>query len=176
MTTVDLEKPVGWRHSTRLFTSSGTGYGQDVEWKMTVRSGDSGRITREVRMDGELWVPESREWCPELTIWPSWSPAEESGGEKAGETPLQGVHDYWSASDDRLRDSAKWMAAVLGAALAALIGTSPLAGMRNHHPAGAAIGEFYRVRFRSTCATYYGLLTGLAGTAGVVAAFGWPLG
>jgi hypothetical protein len=167
------------------------------------------------------------------------------------------VHDYWSASDDRLRDSAKWMAAVLGAALAALIGTSPPAGMREHHPAGpaialglaglgllgctlalvllylpcgvkcltslrqsmiieeitliapahaaaesktseecekirktpaarharlkelrnaagrvAAIGEFYRVRFRSTCATYYGLFTGLAGTAGIVAAFG----
>ena len=33
---------------------------------------------------------------------------------------------------NRLRDSAKWSAAVLGAALATVIGTSPLAGMREH--------------------------------------------
>jgi hypothetical protein len=64
-----------------------------------------------------------------MTIWPAWSP---SLTEEADSTPLQGVHDYWSASGDRLRDSAKWMAAVIGAALAALVGTSPLAGLREH--------------------------------------------
>jgi hypothetical protein len=300
MTAVDLERPVEWRQSTHvLFTSNGKGHGDDVEWTVVVRLGGGGRITREVRMGHDRWIAESREWCPELTLWPTWSPDEE----KAGESPLQSVHDYWSASDDRLRDSAKWMAAVLGAAVAALVGTSPLAGMRDHRPAGAAvavgvaglvllgftlalvlrvmrphavsytevqtsdqgtrwwpfgsskgslrrwkrqvesqqdlylpcgvkcltslrqsmiieevtlialahaaadggsgevcgkirqaqaartarlkelrdaaariatIGEFYRVRFRSTCSTYYGLLCGLGGTAAVVAAFTWP--
>jgi hypothetical protein len=35
----------------------------------------------------------------------------------------------------------------------------------------AVIGEFYRLRFRSSWATYVGLVCGLLGTAGVVAAF-----
>jgi hypothetical protein len=39
---------------------------------------------------------------------------------------------YWRTVGNRLRDSAKWSAAVLGAALATVIGTSPLAGMREH--------------------------------------------
>jgi hypothetical protein len=54
-------------------------------------------------------------------------------------SPLAGVHKRWRRASDRLRDSAKWMAAVLGAALAAVVGTSPLAVMRQHHPATMAI-------------------------------------
>ena len=38
----------------------------------------------------------------------------------------------------------------------------------------ATIGEFYRIRYRSTWATYGGLLCGLFGTAAIVAAFAWP--
>jgi hypothetical protein len=38
----------------------------------------------------------------------------------------------------------------------------------------ATIGEFYRLRYRSTWATYGGLICGLLGTAAVVAAFAWP--
>jgi hypothetical protein len=54
-------------------------------------------------------------------------------------SPLTGVHKRWHRASNRLRDSAKWMAAVLGAALATVIGTSPLAAMRQHHPAAIAI-------------------------------------
>jgi hypothetical protein len=38
----------------------------------------------------------------------------------------------------------------------------------------ATIGEFYRVRYRSSMATYGGLICGLLGTAAIVAAFAWP--
>jgi hypothetical protein len=54
-------------------------------------------------------------------------------------SPLANIEDYWGAVSDRLRDSAKWMATVLGAALAAVIGTSPLAGIREHKPQIIAI-------------------------------------
>jgi len=49
------------------------------------------------------------------------------------EAALNGVQKYWNKSGNRLRDSAKWMATVLGAALATLVGTSPLAPIRQHH-------------------------------------------
>jgi hypothetical protein len=133
MTTISVEKRDLGGHA--LHTSDGTGDGHDVCWAVEVQVGEHGNLTRKVFTDGEQWIAAEREWCPELTIWPTWSPAEE----QAGDSPLQGVHDYWSTSDERLRDSAKWMAAVLGAALAALVGTSPLAGMREHRPPGVAI-------------------------------------
>jgi hypothetical protein len=92
---------------------------------------------RRVWSGDQEWKPDGRDWCPEMTIWPAWSSPLDSP--MSSNSPLQGVHDYWSAADGRLRDSAKWMAAVLGAALAALIGTSPLAGMREHAPQTIAI-------------------------------------
>jgi hypothetical protein len=49
------------------------------------------------------------------------------------------VHKRWSRASNRLGDSAKWMAAVLGAALATVVGTSPLALIRQHHPPGIAL-------------------------------------
>jgi hypothetical protein len=55
-------------------------------------------------------------------------------------SPLAEVQAYWSTVRNRLRDSAKWMAAVLGAALATVVGASPLAGLRAHHLPGIAIG------------------------------------
>lgn len=39
----------------------------------------------------------------------------------------------------------------------------------------ATVGEYYKLRARSTRATYGGVLTALIGTAAVVAAFAWPL-
>jgi hypothetical protein len=114
----------------RLRTSDGTGGGDDAEWSVTVLF-RSGRIVRRVWMDGREWTPHHRDWCPEMTIWPGWSPSLPD----EVPTPLQGVHDYWRASGDRLRESAKWMAAVIGASLAALVGTSPLAGVREHFSA-----------------------------------------
>jgi hypothetical protein len=38
----------------------------------------------------------------------------------------------------------------------------------------ATVGEYYRLRARSTRATYIGVFSGLAGTAAIVAAFAWP--
>ena len=57
--------------------------------------------------------------------------------------PLTAVEEYWSAAGKRLRDSAKWMATVLGAALAVIVGTSPLAEMtqRINHRAALATGS-----------------------------------
>ncbi|MFF5079235.1 hypothetical protein ACFY36_19425 [Actinoplanes sp. NPDC000266] len=121
----------------RLRTSDGIGSGQDADWKVVVPPGESGTIRREISMNGSPWVPNQRDWCPELTIWPTWSP--EMVRDAASDTPLQGVHDYWSAADDRLRDSAKWMAAVIGAGLAAVVGASPLAGMRENPPTWMAV-------------------------------------
>jgi hypothetical protein len=39
----------------------------------------------------------------------------------------------------------------------------------------ATVGEYYKLRHRSSWATYAGVLCGLAGTAAIVAAFAWPL-
>jgi hypothetical protein len=126
------ESARGWApRKHRLRTSDGTGDGGEADWQVAVLP-RPGQIVRRVWMDGKEWFPNRREWCPEMTIWPAWSP---SLPDEAAATPLQGVHDYWSASGDRLRDSAKWMAAVIGASLAALVGTSPLAGMREHFSA-----------------------------------------
>ena len=57
----------------------------------------------------------------------------------AEEAALNGVQKYWHKSGNRLRDSARWMATVLGAALATLVGTSPLAPIRQHHATAQAI-------------------------------------
>ena len=39
----------------------------------------------------------------------------------------------------------------------------------------ATVGEYYRLRARSTRATYGGVLSGVLGTAAIVAAFAWPM-
>ena len=39
----------------------------------------------------------------------------------------------------------------------------------------ATVGEYYKLRHRSSWATYAGVLCGLLGTAAIVAAFAWPL-
>lgn len=127
-----------WMPSTYcLRTSNGTGSGPDIEWKVEVHLEPVGVIKRRVWRGGEEWVPDQRDWCPEMVIWPTWSQDPNSAGRTAA--ALQGVQEYWRTAGERLRDSAKWMAAVLGAALAALVGTSPLAGMREHAPRPIAV-------------------------------------
>jgi len=39
----------------------------------------------------------------------------------------------------------------------------------------ATVGEYYTLRYRSSWATYGGILCGLLGTAAIVTAFAWPL-
>jgi hypothetical protein len=120
-----------------LLTVDGTGHGRSARWRVTVRPDTPGVIRREVRVDGADWDADREGWAPEPRIWPTWSP---SLGEDSGAgAPLQGVHDYWSEADDRLRDSAKWLAAVIGASLAALVGTSPLADVWAHRPPKGAL-------------------------------------
>ena len=65
-------------------------------------------------------------------IWPTWPATIEEEAEVAT-SPLADLQRYWAVSGNRLRESAKWMAAVLGAALAAVVGTSPSADISSHH-------------------------------------------
>lgn len=71
-------------------------------------------------------------------IWPAW-PGRPQDEAAASPSPLADALEYWRTAGDRLRDSAKWTAVVLGAALATVIGTSPLAGMREYRPQPIAI-------------------------------------
>jgi hypothetical protein len=108
-----------------------------VCWTVAL-STDGDRIRRDIWSDGVPWDPVGEGWECEGIIWPTWpaGPADESA---LPGSPLAGVHKRWSRAGNRLRDSAKWMAAVLGAALATVVGTSPLASMTHHHPAAIAI-------------------------------------
>jgi hypothetical protein len=79
----------------------------------------------------------NKRWKPEVT-WQTWptSPAEEAA---ASASWLGELQQYWAAAANRLSASAKWMPAVLGAALASVAGTSPLVGHRLH-PTASVIG------------------------------------
>lgn len=124
-----------------LYTSSGRADGTQAWWTVAVRPAGH-MVARDVYYTEEAGSPEKVwnpvGWEPETVIWPTWptTAGEESTAE---ESPLADLQKYWSTAGNRLRDSAKWMATVLGAALATLIGTSPIAGFRGHHPQGIAI-------------------------------------
>ncbi|HZE31384.1 MAG TPA: hypothetical protein VE198_08100 [Actinoallomurus sp.] len=77
-------------------------------------------------------------WRPEPIIWPMWAPGLLDPKISAA-TPLTNIHNYWSKTGDRLRDSAKWMTTVLGLALGTLVGTSPVAEMHKSPPRTPAI-------------------------------------
>lgn len=115
-----------------------------ASWFVEVYPSDSGvGIERRVQVwdtrgDGAYrwcdWEPQNR-WRPERVIWPSWT-----AGEPAGErTALDSVHDSWRNSSDRIRDAAKWMATVIGASLATIVGTSPLTAFSDSRPTGWAV-------------------------------------
>lgn len=99
---------------------------KEVDWRVEVRP-DGHMISRRVWRDGKPWDQCDQPWEPESVIWPAW-PAKTRDEADAAGSPLAGVEKYWTTVGNRLRDSAKWMATVLGAALAAVAGTSPLAG------------------------------------------------
>ncbi len=111
--------------------------GQQVSWRVRVQP-DGHLITRHVWYSGEAWDEHGHRWAPERVIWPGWSARSREEIDALG-SPLAGMENYWSTVGNRLRDSAKWLATVVGAALATVIGTSPLAGMREHRMHTAAV-------------------------------------
>jgi hypothetical protein len=64
-------------------------------------------------------------------IWPAW-PVTVADVPTAG-SPLAELESDWTTAGNRLRESAKWMATVLGLALATVVGSSPLADLASHH-------------------------------------------
>ncbi len=128
-------RPAGCADGPRGTSESPSG--KFRRWRVEV-SPDGHLITRQVLRDEKPWHQCHQGWEPEGVIWPTW-PARSKDEIDASGSPLAGVQEYWSTVGNRLRDSAKWMAAVLGAALAAVIGTSPLTGMKEHKPQGIAI-------------------------------------
>ena len=105
---------------------------------LVVLSTDGCQIRRDIWVDHKAWKADTARWQPEGLIWPTW-PARPADEASWSDSALSGVQEYWTQSGNRLRDSAKWMATVLGAALAALIGTSPLALIKGHHFRAGAI-------------------------------------
>jgi hypothetical protein len=120
-----------------LFTSDNKSDPEQPEWKVTV-SPHENMIKRQVFHQKKLWKDCQMDWEPEEIIWPTWPGTAEAERALAA-SPLAGLHDEWSRAGNRLRDSAKWMATVLGAALAALIGASPLGEFKDHKLHGWAI-------------------------------------
>jgi hypothetical protein len=61
----------------------------------------------------------------EEPVWPIWVPTPDS------ETTVADFEKQWADASAQARSTAKWLATVLGAALAALIGSAPLANLRD---------------------------------------------
>lgn len=120
----------------KLQTSDGQSAAR-AEWKVRVRP-DGHKIVRDVWCNGDPWEQCGQELKPEEVVWPTWPGGTEEETTSPA-SPLAGLQEYWTTVGNRLRDSAKWMAAVLGAALATVIGTSPLSGMREHKPQEIAV-------------------------------------
>jgi hypothetical protein len=103
-------------------------------WRVVVKPGRHGTVERTVYNgdDGnELteWSAGIESWVPEKVIWPAWSPDLDPAG-KDYRTPLSVISEHWGGLADRLRESAKWMSTVLGAALGLFLGTSPLGELK----------------------------------------------
>jgi hypothetical protein len=138
--TITTPAPVGWDKAelpSRLAEYSLSRSSGMPRWTV-VLSTDGDRIRRDIWSDGVPWDPARERWECEGIIWPTW-PTEPADENALPGTPLAAMYKRWRSASNRLRDSAKWMAAVLGVALATVVGTSPLAAMRQHHPAGIAI-------------------------------------
>jgi hypothetical protein len=124
-----------------LTTSSGKPSGEQqlpqAEWGVLLTT-DGQKIRRDLWLDCKPWSLQAEGWQPEGVIWPTW-PAKPADEVSSSESALKGVEKYWNQTGNRLRDSAKWMAAVLGAALATIVGTSPLASIRHNHYRMAAV-------------------------------------
>jgi hypothetical protein len=128
-------------------TPPSDGSGQDADlWTVEVRPTPSDQIKRTMVVKRGVPLREldptcggrCAAWQPEAVIWPAWCPTEvpHGGADMATGTALERVHAYWDRSADRIREAAKWMATVIGLALATLIGTSPFADLSARHPGG----------------------------------------
>jgi hypothetical protein len=123
------------------FTVDGRPGRNDLQWRVAILRGGPGHVERVVsqredpkqdwREFGADTVEDPKAWRPDPIVWPMWAPGL-SDALITSNTPLDNIGDYWSKVGDRLRDSAKWMATVLGTALGVLVGTSPLADMRKY--------------------------------------------
>ncbi len=102
-----------------------------VHWWVQVFP-DGNMISRRV------WRNGVRQWDDEGVLWPTW-PEKSQDEVRAAGAPLEDTQKYWSKAGNRLRDSAKWTATVLGAGLAALVGTSPLRGMNAHRMSAGSL-------------------------------------
>jgi hypothetical protein len=107
----------------------------DTDWGVML-STDGRQVRRDVYVDGLDWDAAKEGWEPEGTIWPTW-PSRKADESDTEETPLATVQKYWDESGTRLRDTSKWMATVLGAALATIVGASPLTLLKSHHSSAA---------------------------------------
>lgn len=104
-----------------LTTSAGKPEPAQICWRV-VLSTDGDQIRRDIWSGRDAWNPDTKHWEPEGIIWPTWP----VGKSASSDSPLAGMKKCRSKADDRLRDSAQWMGAVLGAALAAAVGASLL--------------------------------------------------
>jgi hypothetical protein len=130
--------PIGtppWFGEHSITATDGAAESTRSVWRVWVYPIRSGGIARYVTREGQLWKPDPY-WVPETVIWPTWSLGEDKPDGAALRTgsPLEPVEDYWSRTGNRIRESAKWMAGVLGLGLAALVGTSPLQNLRAGGP------------------------------------------
>ena len=132
-----LSAPLFGPSARRIYTASGRPDRTQAWWKVAVRA-DGHKIIRDVSFEGKPWNPETEGWEAEGVIWPAW-PARSEDETAMADCPLAGAQQYWAEVSSRLSDSAKWMATVLGAALAAIIGTSPLTVFTKQHPTRTTI-------------------------------------
>jgi hypothetical protein len=79
------------------------------------------------RQKGSKAINEEPHKEPGEVIWPTW-PATIEDEAEVTTSPLADLQRYWTTAGNRLRESAKWMATVLGAALGSVVGTSPISG------------------------------------------------
>jgi hypothetical protein len=133
----NLRAPQFSKSESKTWTASGRPDGAQVWWEVVVRA-NGYKIIRDVSFEGKPWDPATEGWEAEGVIWPAW-PSRSEDQAALADSPPTGVQEYWAEVGSRLRDSAKWMATVLGAALAAIVGTSPLTLFAAYHPKKIAI-------------------------------------
>jgi hypothetical protein len=122
-----------WQATYVTCAVRGDGSPDPAYWEVRVfRRSPLGVIERVVHLDNKAWQGDEPSQ-PEAILWPTWESVEPTGGPSASDgTALDGIHASWASSTDRIRDSAKWLATIIGVAVGALVGTSPLADLGPH--------------------------------------------
>jgi hypothetical protein len=104
------------------------------DWQVTVYPQGNRVIRRSLQPQAKL---QNEDWEHDTYIWPGWAPHMQVKPID-DHSPLLDTHAYWESVSSRIRDTAKWMATVIGSTLGLLVGTSPLAQNSTHHPQGWA--------------------------------------